>query len=63
LKNPDFTKLAESFGLAAYRASTAPELETAIGRALEGNHPGLVHVPCGAMPSPWDLIFMPRVRG
>jgi hypothetical protein len=22
-----------------------------------------VHVPVGAMPSPWDMILLPRVRG
>jgi acetolactate synthase-1/2/3 large subunit len=63
LTNPDFTKLAESFGVAAFRARTAPELEQAVTRALSENVPALVHVPCGPMPSPWDLILMPRVRG
>lgn len=63
LTNPDFVKLAESFGMAAYRAKTAPELESALKRALQSGAPALVHVPCGEMPSPWDMIRMPRVRG
>jgi acetolactate synthase-1/2/3 large subunit len=63
LKNPDFVKLAESFGVAAYRATTAGELETVLGRAFADGKPALVHVPCGEMPSPWDMILMPRVRG
>jgi acetolactate synthase-1/2/3 large subunit len=25
--------------------------------------PALVHVPVGAMPSPWDMILLPRARG
>ena len=63
LTNPDFVKLAESFGMAAYRAKTAPELESALTRALQSGAPALVHVPCGDMPSPWDMLRMPRVRG
>ena len=63
LVNPDFVKLAEAFGVAALRATNPPELERAIREALSMNRPALIHVPCGPMPSPWDLIFMPRVRG
>jgi acetolactate synthase-1/2/3 large subunit len=63
LVNPDFIKLAESFGIAAYRASTAAELEAAVRRGLALDAPALVHVPCGTMPSPWDLLMLPRVRG
>ena len=63
LTNPDFVKFAESFGVAAFRATTAPELERAVRDALALNRPALIHVPCGEMPSPWDMIMMPRVRG
>ena len=63
LVNPDFVKLAEAFGVAALRATDPPGLERAIREALSMNRPALIHVPCGPMPSPWDLIFMPRVRG
>lgn len=63
LVNPDFVKLADSFGVATFRARTGPELEQALRRAFALNAPALVHVPCGPMPSPWDLIMMPRVRG
>ena len=63
LASPDFVQLAESFGAAAMRAGTPAELEAAIRRALPLNRPVLIHVPCGPMPSPWSLIFMPRVRG
>lgn len=63
LTNPDFVRLAESFGVAAFRARTAPELEQALRQAIALDQPALVHVPCGEMPSPWDLILMPRVRG
>jgi acetolactate synthase-1/2/3 large subunit len=63
LINPDFVRLAEAFGVAAWRATNARELEQAIAEALSANRPALVHVPCGPMPSPWDLIHMPKVRG
>ncbi len=63
LQNPDFVTLAQSFGAAAFRATSPHELEDAVGEALALNRPALIHVPCGPMPSPWDMILMPRVRG
>jgi acetolactate synthase I/II/III large subunit len=63
LANPDFVKLAEAFGVAGFRARQPSELEHAIRNALALGKPALVHVPCGPMPSPWDMILMPRVRG
>jgi acetolactate synthase-1/2/3 large subunit len=63
LHNPDFVKLAESFGMAAFRATTGAELQQALIRALKLDAPALIHVPCGEMPSPWGLIRMPKVRG
>jgi acetolactate synthase-1/2/3 large subunit len=62
LQNPDFAKLAESFGVAAFRAKTAAELQAALSRAFALEIPALVHVPCGKMPSAWDMILMPRAR-
>jgi hypothetical protein len=32
-------------------------------RALDLDAPALIHVPCGPMPSSWDMVFLPRVRG
>ncbi|MEJ0016671.1 MAG: thiamine pyrophosphate-dependent enzyme [Acetobacteraceae bacterium] len=63
LTNPDFVKFAESFGMAAFRATTPEALEAALRQAFALNAPALVHVPVGAMPSPWDMILLPRVRG
>ncbi len=63
LTNPDFVRLAESYGIAGFRARTPDELRAALERALALNAPALVHVPVGEMPSPWDLILLPRVRG
>jgi acetolactate synthase I/II/III large subunit len=63
LKNPDYIKLADSFGLAAHRATTPDTLEATITKAFAAKKPALIHVPVGEMPSPWDMILMPRVRG
>jgi len=63
LANPDFVKLADSFGVASFRADNAKELEHVLHKAFALNTPALVHVPHGDVPSPWDLIMMPRVRG
>ncbi len=63
LTNPDFVKFAESFGMAAFRATTPETLEAALRQAFALDAPALVHVPVGPMPSPWDMILLPRVRG
>lgn len=63
LANPDFVRFAESFGVAAYRAEDAAGLEARLREAFALGGPALVHVPVGEMPSIWDLIMMPGVRG
>ena len=63
LHNPDFVRFAESFGVAAFRARTAEELERALRDAFALNRPALVHVPMPEVPSAWDMILLPRVRG
>jgi acetolactate synthase I/II/III large subunit len=63
LTNPDFVRFAESFGMAAFRAGSPDALEEALRQAFALNAPALVHVPVGEMPSPWDMILLPRVRG
>jgi acetolactate synthase I/II/III large subunit len=63
LANPDFMRLAESFGVAATRATTPGELSEAIVEALSADEPRLIHVPVGPMPDPWKLVHMGKVRG
>ena len=63
LQNPDFCKLAESFGIASFKATDAAQLEDALKKAFALDRPALVWVPHGDVPSPWDMIMMPRVRG
>ena len=63
LQNPDFCKLAESFGIASFKALDARQLEDCLKKAFALDAPALVWVPHGDVPSPWDLIMMPKVRG
>jgi acetolactate synthase-1/2/3 large subunit len=64
LTNPDFVKFADSFGAAAERAQTPDELLAALSRGFARTDvPTLIEVPVGPMPSPWEFIHMPRIRG
>jgi acetolactate synthase-1/2/3 large subunit len=63
LTNPDFVKFADSFGMATYKATSPDGLEQALRQAFASNVPALIHVPVGEMPSPWDMILLPRIRG
>jgi len=63
LQNPDFSKLADSFGIASFKALDAKQLEDALHKAFALNAPALVWVPHGDVPSPWDMIMLPKVRG
>jgi acetolactate synthase I/II/III large subunit len=64
LANPDFVRYAESFGSRAERARNPTELRAALKRAFKRRDgPTLIEVPVGPMPSPWEFIHMPRVRG
>ncbi|MBM3643480.1 MAG: TPP-binding protein [Alphaproteobacteria bacterium] len=63
LANPDFGQLARSFGIAHWRADTPETLEKALKEAFALDAPALVWVKHGDVPSPWDMIMMPKVRG
>ena len=58
LVNPDFVKLAESFGAIGYRASSPAELRKVLGRALADDAPVVIEVPGepGEEASPWPFI-------
>ena len=61
LRNPDFVRLAESFGMAGYRVSQPAELRTVLERAFAANAPALVEVPVDrqAEVSPWEFLMPP----
>jgi acetolactate synthase-1/2/3 large subunit len=63
LANPDFVKYAESFGAAGRRARGPDELRVALRESFARREPTLSEVPVGSLPSPWEFIHMPRVRG
>ena len=63
LRNPDFVKLAESFGAMGLKATTPVDLRTAIEKGLAANVPTLIEVPVGEFADPWKHINRPRIRG
>ena len=63
LINPDFCKLAESFGIAGMRATSPDALRARIEEGFKMDAPVLIEVPVGAMPDPWSLLKQAKVRG
>ncbi len=63
LRNPDFVKLAESFGAQGLRATSLDALRQAIRKGLATRGPTVIDVPVGEMPDPWKSIYQPRLRG
>lgn len=62
LKNPDFVKMAESFGVEGMRAKSPAELKTTIEKAFTRKAPVLIDAPVGEMPDPWKHVMLGRVR-
>ncbi|HEX6597788.1 MAG TPA: thiamine pyrophosphate-dependent enzyme [Gemmatimonadaceae bacterium] len=63
LVNPDFVRLAESFGVAGTRVDGPAALGTALRRAIAAREPALIEVPVGVMPDPFPFFnYLPRVR-
>ena len=66
LHNPNFVKLAKSFGMKATRAKSPKKLRKALRKAFAANEPVLIEVPTiptTEMPSPWPISYAPPVRG
>jgi acetolactate synthase I/II/III large subunit len=63
LKNPDFMKLADAFGIQGFRVKSPKELERAINEGFSTPGPTLIEYPLGEVPDPWHLIFQGKVRG
>jgi acetolactate synthase-1/2/3 large subunit len=62
LKNPDFVRLAGSFGVAAKRVRRPRELQRVLEQQLASAQPSLIEVSLapGAEASPWPFIHMRR---
>ena len=58
LVNPDFVRLAESFGIAGHRARSPAELRRVLEQAFAADAPVLIEVPIerGAESSPWEFL-------
>ena len=63
LLNPNFPKMAESYGIAGVRAASPEILRRELAAALRRRGPTLIEVPVGEMPDPWPTLVMPRIRG
>ena len=64
LANPDFRKLAGSFGVTGMRATSPDQLRERLEDAFKMNEPVLIEAPVGEMPDPWGSVLnLPRVRG
>jgi acetolactate synthase-1/2/3 large subunit len=63
LKNPDFVKLGESFGIRATRASSPAALTTQMTEAIRAREPALIEVPVGPFTDPWRLFMRKKIRG
>jgi acetolactate synthase I/II/III large subunit len=55
LRNPDFVKLAESFGVHGVRADGPQGLRKALDEAFARKGTTLIDVPVGKMPEPWGV--------
>ena len=63
LGNPDFLRLAESFGALGLRADTPDALRGALEKGLAADRPTVIEVPAKQMPDPWGFLRLPRNRG
>jgi acetolactate synthase I/II/III large subunit len=65
LQNPDFMKLAESFGVEGARVESPSELQPALERALAADRPALIEivVPRDSEADPWRFIHPPKPEG
>jgi acetolactate synthase-1/2/3 large subunit len=63
LRNPDFVKLAESFGMAGCRVATPAQLKHELGKALSRDAPALIEITVdrSSEVSPWEFL-MPAPR-
>jgi acetolactate synthase-1/2/3 large subunit len=63
LMNPNFPKMAESYGIAGVRTTTPDGLRRELNAAFKRTGPSLIEVSVGDMPDPWSMLIMNRVRG
>jgi acetolactate synthase-1/2/3 large subunit len=62
LKNPDFARMAETFGAKGVKATSPEELRATLKAAFKEKGPVVIEVPFPETPAPWRFIQLPRVR-
>jgi acetolactate synthase I/II/III large subunit len=62
LVNPDFVKMAESFGATGFRAETETQLREAMQKGFASTIPTIIEVPIGETPSVDRFRRLPRIR-
>jgi acetolactate synthase-1/2/3 large subunit len=64
LRNPDFAKFADSFGMRNYRVDSPTALSAALGHAMARDEPSLVEVTITKpFPNPFPHMFFRKRRG
>lgn len=56
LRNPDYVKLAEAFGVTGRRTDNPEGLATHLDEAMKANEPTLIEIAVEAMPHPWRAL-------
>ena len=56
LRNPNFLKLAEAFGVVGRHVDTPEKLREAVEESILANEPTLIAVPIGPVPNPWTVL-------
>jgi acetolactate synthase-1/2/3 large subunit len=62
LRNPNFPKMAESYGIAGVKTTSPDGLRRELNVALKRRGPSLIEVAVGEMPDPWPTLMTGRVR-
>ena len=62
LLNPDFMKLADSFGMMGLRVNSPAGLQGALEKAFAADGPVLIEVEVGPMESLWPLMPIKRPK-
>jgi len=60
LHNPDFVKMADSYGIRGYHADGPDALRTTLEKAIQANEPALIEVPMTVMPAPQTAFGAPQ---
>jgi acetolactate synthase I/II/III large subunit len=63
LQNPNFPKMAESYGIAGVKTTSPDGLRKELNAAFKRRGPSLIEVAVGEMPDPWPTLIMNRARG